>query len=173
MKAVTKEDIFIVFVSLIVFSSAPCTEYGFCEGDGESAESQIAFAEDAVASAYLAVLDAERAGGDISLLIFRLNHVVDVLSEAKTALTEGDRDRAVQLAAGAVENATSMEVQAHAFASSAAHDADIGFRNQVIVSVVSSGLIVGLGLFAWAYFKRYYVRQLMERKPEAAPHASR
>jgi hypothetical protein len=119
------------------------------------------------------VLDAERAGGDISSLVFRMNHVVDALSEAKTALTEGDRDRAFQLAARAAENATSTATQAYAFASSAAYDAEIGFRNQVIVSVVSSGLIVGLGWYAWAYFKQYYMRQLMERKPEAVPHASR
>jgi len=118
------------------------------------------------------VIDAARAGGDISALVFRLNHVVDSLSEAKTALTEGDGDRAFQLAARAAENATSTATQAHAFASSAAYDAEIGFRNQVIISVVSSGLIVGLGLFAWAYFKQYYVRRLMERKPEAVPHAS-
>lgn len=47
-------------------------------------------AEGALSSAFLTVLDAEKAGGDVSGLRGRLNDAVSLLSQAKILLAEGD-----------------------------------------------------------------------------------
>jgi hypothetical protein len=172
MKIVMKKGILLFFFSIVIFTSSTFNEHGFSEGIGYQAESWIDLAEESLESAYLAMLDAEKAGGDISQLVLHLNQALEWLSEAKNAIAEGNHNRALLLAENVLENATNTENQAHILESSAKYNAEIGFRNQVITSIASICLIVGLGFLIWIYFKKLYVRKMMKLKPEVSSHES-
>jgi hypothetical protein len=172
MKLVMKEGILLFFFFIIVFTSSTFNEYGVSEGIDNQAESWIDLAEEGLESAYLAVIDAERAGSDISQLVLHLNQALEWLSEAKSALTEGEHNRAFLLVEDVLGNSSYAENLAYNLESSAAHNAEIGFRNQVITSFVSICLIVVVGFLTWTYFKKHYIRKLMELKPEVSSHES-
>ena len=68
------------------------------ESNRDVAVSSISDAEQAVASAYVAVLDAERAGANVSGLLVRLNGAAELILEAHAAFDSGSFGEAVRLA---------------------------------------------------------------------------
>ncbi len=134
---------------------------------GESeAGSRISQAEGSLEVAYLSVLEAKRAGGDVSELVALLNTALEYNSEAERALESGEYNAAVQLAGKAVD------------ASNVVLDADVSlvfvakrvkeeiFRNQLFLSFRDVSFIVLFGFLGWRLFKGYYVQRVMGYRPE-------
>ena len=132
------------------------------------AVSRISQAEDSIKAAYLSVLEAERAGGDVSELVVRLNDVLGYFSGAERALEAGEYDPAVFLAEKVIEGSNVVLSDGTRLRSSAELHGEIVFRNQVVLSFLVVCFTVMFGFLGWGFFKGYYVRRLMGLRPEVS-----
>jgi len=158
--------LFFVLLVLSVFA-VPILVPGALGADGEDvAASAVDRAEVAVVSAYEAVLDAERAGADVSGLLDRLNVAGEYLAEAHVWLGLGGYESATRLADlcyDAVEGVGSDAVELR----SEAHGlwvADSVVR--MTGSMVGVVVVVFLGFVVWRVFKRRYRRRVLGLRPE-------
>jgi hypothetical protein len=132
----------------------------------QDAATSVSEAEQSLAQAYIAVLDAERAGANVSSLLVRLNEGADLLSESQLALEDGNSVEASRLAtllssvAGDVwDEAARLKVEAG--------DAAVNrsWFYLVVSVVVVSVVLVASGL-GYRYFKGWYFRRLLKLKPK-------
>jgi hypothetical protein len=151
--------LFFVLSSILTLSAcAPSSQ--------EVAVSSVSEAEQSIAQAYVAVLDAERVGGNVSGLLVRLNDAAGLLSNASTALDAGNFDEASRLAVlsrqvggGVWDDAERLRVETV--------DAGVDrFWLLCGVSVVSVVVVVFVSFVGYQYFKRWYFRRLLKMKPK-------
>jgi len=125
----------------------------------EMATVAITQAEETVASAYEAVLEAEQAKANVSVLLNQLNVAGEYLAEARMLYRLGDFDGAVHFADTARDRAEEVgglaeELKIDAYAS--------GITSSLIRITGSVIGVIGvvIGTFtAWGVFKRHYFRQ--------------
>ncbi len=134
--------------------------------DQETASSVITAAENAIVSAYEAVLGAERVGADVGDLLARLNEGARLLSEAQMGFEVGSFEEAVRLAelssevADEVLNETeNLEIEVN----SAWANRSWWFGVDSVLGV--SFVLIGC-LFGYPVFKRWYYRRLLKMKPK-------
>lgn len=161
----------LVSVVLILISSS----YGFAlgESDVEGARSAMESAEEALVSAYLSVLEAERAGGDISDLVSSLYDALEYLSGAERAFESGEYDEAILSARKAVEASDAVGSDAVGLRLLAEYQSEIQFRNQLVTSFMLITFTVLLGFLGWSLFKDYYLRRMMGLRLEVVVDESR
>jgi hypothetical protein len=135
-------------------------------GDESEAVSSISHAEDSLKAAYLSVLEAERAGVDISEVVVLLNNALTYFSEAERALKSGQHDTAVQLAGKAAEVSNAVLEANINLIFVAGHVEEEAFRNQLFLSSALVCLVVMFGFLGWRRFKVYYVSRVMDVRPE-------
>jgi len=155
----------LVFLILFAFSTLVMT--GVCLAVSESeAELRIEEAEMAVSSAYVAVLEAEKSGVDVSGLLMNLTYGGNFLAEAQMRYRNGDfggavyyADLSVQSVMGLVEEAEQLEALA------IAENEDRYFLT-VAFSGVAVVVIVFGGVVGWRVFKERYFGKVLKMKPE-------
>lgn len=108
--------------------------------------SDLADAEEAIAAAYQAVLDAEEAGGDVSILLLHLNEAADHLSRGRQLNNTQDLDEAIR-------QANEVELAAAELQDSAVNSSLQRTTSTMILSVVAIALIAIGGLLFWGYLK--------------------
>ena len=131
----------------------------------EEAASAISEADQSLAQAYNAVLEAERVGADVSGLLVKLNDAVGLLSEARKSFELGSFDEAVRFAQlsieggrGVVSGAESLEVDANS--------ANVTrFWWFLVGSVLGLPIVVLASFVGYRYFKRLYYRRLLKMRP--------
>ena len=132
----------------------------------QDAAASVSEAEQSLEQAYIAILDAERAGANVSSLLVKLNEGAGLFSASQLAFEIGNFTEASRLAtllssvAGDVwDEAARLEVEA----GDAAVDRN-WFYLVLSVAVVSVVLVAsGLG---YRYFKGWYFRRLLKLKPK-------
>jgi len=131
----------------------------------EVAASTISEAEQSMARAYEAVLDAERVGADISGLLVRLNDAAALLSEARMAFDVGDFEEATRFAESTsevgyevVDEAELLEIEAN--------NAQV-HRSWWFLGSSALGVSVVLvaSLLGYEFFKRRYYQRLSKMRP--------
>jgi len=155
--------LFSIFALVIFIPSVPQVLGGAVE-----AASKISQAEDSIEAAYLSVLEAERAGGDVRDLVVRLNVVLRDHSKAERALEVGEYETAVLLAGEVVEASNVLLGDGVRLRSSSELHGEIAFRNRVVLSFVVVCFTVAFGFLGWGLFKGYYVRGLLGLRPEVS-----
>ncbi|MGQ9552372.1 MAG: hypothetical protein ACUVUE_08095, partial [Candidatus Bathycorpusculaceae bacterium] len=126
----------------------------------------IAGAERDLGSAYVAVSEAEGAGGDVSLLVARLNGAGELLGSAYAAFRAGDYDVAVSFAvecSRALEGVVADAALLKAEAKEAQSDM---FLRTACLSGAGLGLFLVLVFVGWQLLKRRYFRRVLGMKPE-------
>ena len=123
-------------------------------------------ANTAVDQAFSAVLDAQRAGANVTDLLSQLNYADIVLASAQNSYRKGDlmgtgnqADQVVLIA----EQVTSLAQSAQRTALVSGENA---FLTTIALAVVGSFVLVLVLFLVWRKFKRYYVKNLSEAKPE-------
>jgi len=150
-----------VFVSCIKGSDAE-----------DVALSAIASAESAMGLAYDAVLEAEKAGANVSGLLDALNEGAEALSKAYISNRVGNFDNAIYFADLCGDLIGGVEAEANELRDAAAVD-----RNQRLLltsfgSVLAVVCIFCGGFFGWRFFKSRYHRRVLKMKPEVASNES-
>jgi hypothetical protein len=137
----------------------------------DEASLAIGEADDALRLAFEAVLEAERAGVNVSDLIVKLDEAGGLLAEAENAYRVGNfseavskADRCSMLAHGVVDEALGLK-------SSALADAQKTGLQTLTFSWVGGVAFLTVLFFVWYWFKRIYVKRTLRMKPEVASDA--
>ena len=130
------------------------------------AQSKLQAADSAVNQAFNAVLNAEKAGANVTGLDNQLSVAANWLAEAQVAYRAGDFNSTVVKADIAASAAQDVKVLAQSAESAALVNAQNGFWFAIGFSVGGSVVFV-LGLFfVWGWLKKNYVKGMLDAKPE-------
>ena len=145
----------LVFISSIISSNV------FAQNERSEALRKINEAEDFVKNAYLSLIDIERAGADITELIAQQNTALEYFFEANRVFEEENYALAITFADRAIDEAEVIL------------KTDIGmifltelfqarsYRNQLILSIGISGIILLFTIISWRVFKNYYLQNTL------------
>lgn len=160
-----KCKVFIIFFFIIL---SMIFNFGFPQalGDESEAITSISHVEESVIGVYVSVLEIERKGGDISVLIERLNNILNNLAEAEIAFEAGNYDLATQIAKSEIEVLNLLSEEAMDFKKVAKVQKELEFRNKLLLSAGSVCVILLCGYLGWRRFKEYYLHRLMDSRLE-------
>jgi len=154
-----------VFVSVVsVFEASALSE--------DVAALAIEEAEGVVASAYEAVLEAEEAGANISVLVARLNDAGEDLAQAHVSYRVGDFEGAARFADLCREIGEGVRVEALGLRNLAVLEAVQRFWWTMTMSIMSAVTILCLSLLGWRIFKRRYFRRVLGMRPKVVSSES-
>jgi len=140
--------------------------------DSNEALTAIRRAEFAVASAYEAVLEAEKAGANVSVLLEEVNVGAENLTKACMLYRIGDLEEAVYFADLCCSSVVNVTNEAETLRDLAV----VERKKQVLVTSLASTFGVGVtvfgGFFGWRWFKEWYLRRVLKMKPEVVHNES-
>jgi hypothetical protein len=137
----------------------------------DEASLAIGEADSALRRAFEAVLEAERAGANVSDLIVKLDEAGGLLAEAENAYRVGNFSEAVSKADKCSMLADGVVGEALSLKSSALADAQKATLQTLTFSCVGGVAFLTVLFFVWGWFKRAYAEKLMRMKPEVASDA--
>jgi len=123
-------------------------------------------ANSAVEQAFNAVLDAERAGANVTVLLDQLNVAADLLAQAEMAYGNGDAANAADKADSALSIALEVKSDAVSAEKSALVAYQNGFWLTVALSVIGAAVFVFVLFLVWRLLKQRYVKNFLGAKPE-------
>jgi hypothetical protein len=119
------------------------------------AVTKITETENALISAYEAVLQAEKAGANVTDLLGNLTEAGELLSKAKSVLTTNE-SAAVDFAVESQAKLSGFLAKADALRVSAAQQLYWDFMVNVVGSIIGSVAVIGGGFVVWAVLKKKY-----------------
>jgi len=161
----------LILLVLSAFMSSPFV-LGTHASSQMVAASAIEKAEEALASAYEAVLEAEGAGANVSALVARLSEAGELLAQAQVSYRLGDFDGAARFADLCGEIGEEVKVEAYDLRGLALEEAAQRFRWTMIGSIVGVVAILCLSLLGWRIFKRRYYGRVLGTRPEVGSDES-
>jgi hypothetical protein len=123
-------------------------------------------AQSAILTGFSTVLDAERSGADVSLLLEDLNSAQHQLSDVWVFDAVGDTQGAVLAIAQSQQMAQEVAAEAKLLKASALAAYQSRLVNSVLVMVAGGAVLSLFLLLAWRRFRRGYVRRLRGTVPE-------
>jgi hypothetical protein len=123
-------------------------------GQNEAA-SRIVEAQNALNSAYEAVLEAEKAGANITSLLSNLTEAGELLSNAKLVLSTNE-SAAVDFALQSQAKLNGFLDEADALRISAAQQRYWDFIVNIVGSILVTIIVICSGVFAWFFLNRKY-----------------
>jgi hypothetical protein len=132
----------------------------------DQAGSKLQAAIDAFSSAFNAILGAEKAGANVSVILNQLHKVADLLAQAEIAYRNGDLNSAAAKADTVLSLSSDVKSSAQA-----AESAELASGRDALILTVgfSAGgcVVFALALFlVWRKIKRDYVKNMGDAKPE-------
>ena len=131
----------------------------------EVALSTLGEAEQSMAQAYEAVLDAEGVGANVSGLLVRLNVAVWLVSQASMAFEVGDFEEAAHFSELASDVGGEVVDEAERLGTEAGHAGTNRMRFSVVGSVLGVAIVVCISLLGYRIFKKRYFRRLLKMRP--------
>jgi len=130
--------------------------------------SALTSAEEAAASAFVAVLEAERAGGNVSKLLVRLNDAAEGLSKAEISYRLGNYEAAISFSAISSGICTGVRSDAEELRLQALGPKHMQVWLRMIESVLGAAIVGIGGFWSWRLFKRRYFERILRMKPEVS-----
>ncbi len=167
-----KLQTYIVCFFLIITSFLYLTNVSHVYGDEKEVFLKFSQAGDSLEAAYLSLLKAERAGGEVSGLVELLNRALDLYSKADWALEYEEYETAIIFLDEV--NEISGEVLEYSITLMIASEHLLAyiFRNQLFLSFGVASFFLLLGFIGWGKFKVYYIRMIMRLAPEVVADES-
>lgn len=142
----------VVFLSFSVFSlSFPVFVLGYSESDATQA---LTSAQRSIRNCYLAVVEAEKAGANVTRLVDRLNVAGELYSRATLAYSRGDYDLTVSLCEEAQAKLSGLTLEAESLRMSALEEGRRDFLYNVVGSSVGAVAVVCVSAVLWTLLKR-------------------
>ena len=152
---------FVVFILVFSWFARAC--FAVEKADAEEA---LIEAENILSSAYVAVLEVEKDGGNVSGLLVKLDSGGNFLAEGQTCYRNGDFDGAVYYADLSVRNVIGLIEEAGQLKALAIS----GYNERLFQTMAASGVavvVIVLGsVVGWLIFKRRYFEKVLKMKPE-------
>ncbi|MEM3640355.1 MAG: hypothetical protein QXQ94_08350 [Candidatus Bathyarchaeia archaeon] len=132
----------------------------------DEAQTALNHAENALASAYLAVFNAEKAGANVSSLISKLDVAADWLARANNAFRLGDYNEAREFANICINNVEDLADEAEILMLVAQKSLSEKLFWSAAYSSIGISFLFVFSLFGWRYLKRFYIKRVLKMKPE-------
>jgi len=126
----------------------------------------ISEANNKLKMAFEAVLEAEKAGANVSDLIIQLNSAGALLAEAENAYRVGVFSEAVSKAEECSMLADGVMGEASQLRESAIVNAQTAFWHNLIFSIFGGAAFLFVIFFVWDWFRRVYMKRIVNMKPE-------
>jgi hypothetical protein len=154
--------LFTVFLSVaLVLHALP----GAAASDEAEARASLDQAVLRLQAAFAAVLAAEDAGANVTVLAGNLTEAGSVLASAEAAFSAGNFGSAVSLAGVCRDSAQNVKDDAGLLRSEALRAA-MSWWVQVSVSALAGAAFAVVLFVAWRLFRRSYLKRLMGLRPE-------
>ncbi len=128
--------------------------------------SRITEADRLISEAFLAVLEAEKVGVNVTNLIAELNSAGDLLAEAHTHYRCGDFEEAYYSANLSAQKVDGMVEKAEELKASA----NVEYREKAfrmtVASILAIFVVVAASIAVWLFLKRRYTEKVLEMTPE-------
>jgi hypothetical protein len=167
--SVQKLLVVLLILSVFVF---PFFVFGVAASGVDMATSAISEAEEVVALAYEAVLEAEQAGAEISGLLASLNEAGELLAKAQVAFRLGDFDEAVLSASLCSEICEVLKGEADELRVEAYGVKVMNSWLTMTGSTIGVVAVVFGSFWGWRVFKRRYIQKVLRLKLEVAKDES-
>jgi predicted PurR-regulated permease PerM len=128
--------------------------------------SKLQAANTAVNQAFTAVLDAEKAGANVTGLLAQLNTAAGFLAQAENAYRTGDLSAAATQADSVLPIAQQVTSAAQSAKQAATASGKNAFWETIAFTIIGSVVFVYVLLLVWRRVKRSYIKNLSEAKPE-------
>ena len=152
-----------VLLSLVSWVSVSSIQASNVE---DGALSAIERGELAMTVAYEAVLEAERAGANVTSLLSKLNEGAEALSEAHMSNRVGNFDDVTYFANLCYDLVASIEAEANMLRDAAVVERPQRLFLTSLSSAVAAVCILFGGFFGWRFFKNRYYQRISQMKPE-------
>ena len=150
-----------IFNIIVSASRFPFYVYG-----GDDASSKIAEADNAVKQAFVATLEAEKAGADVSTLVAKLNEAEQLLTDANFASQVENYSGAIQLAEQCISSVNGVAEEAASQKSAAEKNHEKRLIATVVTTSFGLSLLLILSMLGWRFFKSRRLRRVLKMKPE-------
>lgn len=118
------------------------------------AKSAITITEEKIAQCYMAVKEAEKAGANVTLLLFKLNSAGELLSKAKIAHLQGDYKSAIDFSNESQNMLNGFAREAEEAKKKAEEAKRLDFMINYIGSGLGAPAIIICGFLLWTYLKK-------------------
>ncbi len=150
----------VVFL-LIIAVGIPLSDSALAQPD-----SHFQSANDSIQTAFNAVLDAEKAGANVTNLIKQLNDASNLLSAAENAYRSNDPTTANINEAAIYPITGQVLVEAQELKGAALTSASNNFWFNISLTVIVATVFAVIMLICWRYFKKRYTNSILKAKPE-------
>jgi len=144
--------------------------YVFAQTDQTALKLQTA--NNAIDSAFNAVMDAEKAGANVTGLLVKLNVAADDLSQAENSYQSGDFNAAAVQADSVLPIAQEVTTSAQNAQQTSSVSNQNGFWFTIAFSEIGATLFVLVLFLAWRKIKSNYMKKLPGLKPEVAENTA-
>jgi Tfp pilus assembly protein PilX len=149
------------------FNSERCVS-----GQTNQTSTSLQAAESALDQAFSSVLNAEKAGGNVSQLLVKLNNAGTLLAEAQNAYNSGNPSNVTSMAQNVVQRANQVNGDAIHLRNVSLVESQNGFLLTLVFSVVGGGVFGISLLFVWRRFKCAFIKKLLGTKPEVVENST-
>jgi CHASE3 domain sensor protein len=152
---------------LILLAFSVCFLSGqqaFAQAD--QATSKLQVANNAVNQAFNAVLDAEKAGANVTDLLAQINIAQSILAQAENSYRTGNNNIATAQADSALPIAQQVTRDAQNAKQTAIVSSQNAFWSTIALTVIGVFVFLLVLFLVWRRFKRNYIERLSEAKPE-------
>jgi len=150
-----KQGIAFLPVVLLIFFQLTSSFQVFASSESD-ARSAIVAADGKIIDSYYAVLDAEKAGANITVLLSSLTKAGDLLSRATLTFAAGNFDSAYTLASQSQEELNGLVADANFLRESAVQIHYWDFVVNVVESIIATVLVFSSSAIIWLLLKRRY-----------------
>jgi len=164
----------LLFITLFIIISL---NYCFCSENNVFAQtdqtaSKIQVANNAVNKAFNTVLDAEKAGGNVTQLLEKLNIAGILLAEAQNTFNSGNTANITSMAENAIQIATKVNGDAIILRNASLVESQNSFWLTLTFSIVGA-VVFGVSLLlVWRRFRRSFMKKFLSMKPEVAENTA-
>jgi hypothetical protein len=164
----------LIFVALCIFAVLGyCLQseiYVFAQTDQTTSKLQTA--SNALERAFNVVLGAEKAGGNVTQLLVKLNTAGVLLAEAQNAYNSGNTTNVSFIADNVRQIADQVNSDAVNLRNASVLNSQNSFWLTLVFSVVGA-VVFGVSLFiVWRRFKRDFIKKLLGSKPEVVSNTT-
>jgi len=164
---------FMLFIGLFSQSFPAYGQYSHVAAASSDARKAIDDARNALYIAYDSVLDAERAGADVTKLVINLNTALNLLNKAEDYYARGDNSGVLSYATQSKSIADQVVIEARQLKAQAIEAAN---RQRIIVGISVPVIIIAvcIGLFyGWKSYSQKSREKILKMKVRAAEEAKK
>ncbi len=132
----------------------------------DSATSKLQAANTAVDQAFNAVLDAEKAGANVTDLLAQINVAEGLLAQAENSDRTGNTNTAATQADSVLPIAQQVTNEAQNAKQTAIVSSQNALWSTIVLTAIGVFVFVLVLFLVWRRFKRNYIERLSEAKPE-------